>query len=114
MSSIPRLLNKDEIDRLPKWAAELARKYFAGEASHFLLHRNIYDLVRSGGKYVGLIDFLRRELLGTKHVVTYNRSEGIAFRSANPGETERAFLSQLRVSDPLLNPEKLQQLMREP
>ena len=33
MSSIPRLLSKDEIDRLPKWAAELARKYFAGEAS---------------------------------------------------------------------------------
>ena len=40
MSTSQRVLSKDEIDRLPAWAAEIARKYFAGEASHFLLHRN--------------------------------------------------------------------------
>ena len=109
-----RILTKDEIARLPRWAADLARRYYAGEASHFLLHRNIYDLVRSGGKYVGLIEFLRRELLGTKHIVTYNRSEGIVFRSENPHETERAFVAQLRVSDPLLTPERLHQMPRDP
>ncbi len=114
MSTTPRLLSKDEIERLPKWAAEIARRYFAGEASHFLLHRNIYDLVRSGGKYVGLVDFLRRELLGNKHIVSYNRSEGIAFRSDNARETERAFVSQLRISDPLMNQDKLQALPRDP
>ena len=109
-----RILTKDEIARLPRWAADLARRYYAGEASHFLLHRNIYDLVRSGGKYVGLVEFLRRELLGTKHIVTYNRSEGIVFRSENPHETERAFVAQLRVSDPLLTPERHQQMPRDP
>jgi AAA+ superfamily predicted ATPase len=109
-----RILTKDEIARLPRWAADLARRYYAGEASHFLLHRNIYDLVRSGGKYVGLVEFLRRELLGTKHIVTYNRSEGIVFRSENPHETERAFVAQLRVSDPLLTPERLHQMPRDP
>ena len=114
MSTSQRVLSKEELDRLPSWAAEIARKYFAGEASHFLLHRNIYDLVRSGGKYVGLIDFLRRELLGSKHLVSYNRSEGIVFRSDNAAETERAFVSQIRIADPLMNQEKLQALPRDP
>ena len=50
-----RLLSKEEIDRLPTWAAGLARKYFAGEASHFLLHHNIYDLVRSKGHIKSLM-----------------------------------------------------------
>lgn len=114
MSSSPRFLTKDEIERLPRWAADMARRYYAGEASHFLLHRNIYDLVRGGGKYVGLVDFLRREMLGTKHILTYNRSEGIVFRSENPHETERAFIAQLRISDPLMSSEKLHQIPRDP
>src|SRR5690242_16290004 len=114
MSSTPRLLTKDEISRLPRWAAEIARRYFAGEASHFLLHRNIYDLVRSGGKYIGLVDFPRRELLGTKHIAAYNRSEGITFRSDNANDTERAFVAQLRITDPLMSQEKLQALPRDP
>ncbi|HQR40636.1 MAG TPA: ATP-binding protein, partial [Blastocatellia bacterium] len=76
--------------------------------------RNIYDLVRSGGKYVGLVEFLRRELLGPKHLVSYNRSEGITFRSDNANETERAFVSQMRIGDPLMSLEKLQALPRDP
>lgn len=114
MSQTPRLLNKDEISRLPKWAGEIARRYFAGESSHFLLHRNIYDLVRSGGRYVGLVDFLKRELLGNKHIVGYNRSEGITFRSDDASATERAFVAQLRISDPLMSAEKLAALPRDP
>jgi SpoVK/Ycf46/Vps4 family AAA+-type ATPase len=107
----PRLLSKEEIERLPRWAADLARKYYAGEASHFLLHHNIYDLVRSKGQYVNLTSFLKRELLGTKHLVTYNRSEGVTFGST---DTERAFVAQLRISDPLMNSEKLQAIPRDP
>jgi AAA+ superfamily predicted ATPase len=111
MSSQSKVLSKDEIDRLPSWAATLARKYYAGEASHFLLHRNIYDLVRARDKYVGLLAFLQRELLGTKHLVVYNRSEGITFGSP---ETERAFVAQVRISDPLMSQEKLVALPRDP
>jgi hypothetical protein len=47
MSLQRRLLTLDELNRLPAWAAEMGRKYYSGEASHFLLHHNIYDLVRS-------------------------------------------------------------------
>ncbi|HET9532087.1 MAG TPA: ATP-binding protein [Blastocatellia bacterium] len=101
----------DEIDQLPGWAARMTRKYYAGEASHFLLYNNIYDLVRSGGEYISLLNYLQRELVGTKHLVTYNRSEGIKFGSS---EAERAFTAQLRVADPLMGREAFKQLPREP
>ncbi|MBX3276718.1 MAG: ATP-binding protein [Acidobacteria bacterium] len=98
-------------DRLPAWAAELARKYRAGEASHFLLHYNVYDLVRGRNSYQSLLGFLQRELLGGKGIVLYNRSEGITFDS---DETLRAFLAQQRVADPLLNISSANQLPRDP
>src|SRR5215475_2167196 len=42
-------------DGLPGWAKELAQKYRSGEASHFLLHHNVYDLNKSHGGYVSLL-----------------------------------------------------------
>jgi|DewCreStandDraft_3_1066083.scaffolds.fasta_scaffold00088_23 SpoVK/Ycf46/Vps4 family AAA+-type ATPase len=110
--SRPRpFLSLDEITRLPRWAGELVRKYYAGEASHFLLHHNIHDLVPANGQYVGLLAFLQRKLLGNKNIVLYNRSEGITFGSP---EAERQFLAQARVADPLLSREALRSLPREP
>jgi AAA+ superfamily predicted ATPase len=110
MSSRTKLL-LDGIDQLPGWAARMARKYYAGEASHFLLYNNIYDLVRSGSEYISLPNYLQRELVGTKHLVTYNRSEGIKFGSP---EAERAFQAQIRISDPLLGRDALKQLPKDP
>ncbi len=101
----------DEIEQLPVWAAKMARKYYAGEASHFLLHGNIYDLVRSGKDYISLLNYLQLELVGTKHLVTYNRSEGIKFGSH---EAERSFTTLLRVSDPIGSREVLKQLPKDP
>lgn len=101
----------DDISQLPGWAARMARKYYAGEASHFLFHNNIYDLVRSGNEYISLLNYLQRELVGTKHLVTYNRSEGIKFGST---EAERAFMSQLRVADPLAGRDAVKQLPKDP
>jgi SpoVK/Ycf46/Vps4 family AAA+-type ATPase len=101
----------DDLDQLPKWAARMARKYYAGEASHFLLHNNIYDLVRSGNDYISLPAYLQRELVGSKHLVTYNRSEGIGFGT---DEAERAFKARLRVSNPLAGSEFIKQLPKEP
>ena len=57
----------------------MARKYYAGEASHFLLYNNIFDLVKTGSEYISLLNFLQRELVGTKNLLWYNRSEGIKF-----------------------------------
>ena len=97
--------------KLPAWAAELARKYRAGEASHFLLHHNVYDLVRGRSGYLSLLGFLQKELLGSKGIVLYNRSEGITFDSE---ETLRAFVAQQRVADPLVNVTSASQLPRDP
>jgi SpoVK/Ycf46/Vps4 family AAA+-type ATPase len=94
-------------ERLPEWAGELARKYRAGEASHFLLYHNIYDLTRSRSGFVSLLSFLQQELLGNKRIVLYNRSEGLTFDSE---ETMRAFVAQQRVADPLINANTAAQL----
>src|SRR5205085_7456189 len=110
MSSRTKLL-LDDIDQLPAWAQKMARKYYAGEASHFLLYNNIYDLVRSGGDYISLPNYLQRELVGTKHLLTYNRSEGIKFGST---EAERAFAALLRVSDPLSGRDAIRNLPKDP
>ena len=96
---------------LPDWAEEIARKYRAGEASHFLLHQNIYDLTRSRNGFVSLLAFLQQELLGNKRIVLYNRSEGITFDSE---ETMRAFVAQQRAADPLINAKTAAQLPADP
>ena len=98
-------------ERPPAWAEELARKYRAGETSHFLLHHNVYDLVRARAGYLSLLGFLQKELLGNKRIVLYNRSEGITFDSE---ETLRAFTAQQRVADPLVNVTTASQLPRDP
>jgi SpoVK/Ycf46/Vps4 family AAA+-type ATPase len=98
-------------DGMPGWAEELARKYLAGESSHFLLHHNIYDLIRSRNGYVSLLAYLQREMLGSKRIVLYNRSEGITFDSE---ETMRAFIAQQRVADPLLDFKTPAQIPRDP
>ncbi len=96
---------------MPVWAQELSRKYRAGEASHFLLHHNIYDLMRSHNGYVSLLSYLQKEMLGNKRIVLYNRSEGISFDS---DETMRSFIAHQRVADPLLDFKTAAQLPRDP
>lgn len=98
-------------ERLPGWAEELARKYRAGEASHFLLHHNVYDLIRARNGYVSLLSFLQQELLGNKRILLYNRSEGVTF---DADETLRAFVAQQRVADPLLDFKTAAQIPRDP
>ncbi len=96
---------------MPVWAEELARKYRTGENSHFLLHHNVYDIVRSRHGYVSLLSYLQKEMLGNKRIILYNRSEGISFDSE---ETMRAFIAQQRVADPLLDFKTAAQLPRDP
>ncbi len=97
--------------QLPVWANDFARKYRAGEANHFLLHNNVYDLTRHGQSYLSLLGFLQNAVLGNKRIVLYNRSEGITFDS---DETMRAFIAQQKVADPLLNIQNASQLPRDP
>lgn len=66
---------------LPTWADDLRRRYLRGEASIFLLHGNVYDLVLSGGRTMTLTDFLGNVLLkdSKETIAAYNVATGIRF-----------------------------------
>ncbi len=66
--------------RLPDWAQQLKERYLSGEASQFLLHSNVGDLVRLQDEYIPLVEFLVRFLGRTKDcIVRYDLSEGLRF-----------------------------------
>ena len=71
---------------LPQWTEDLKRRYLRGEASQFVLHGNVNDLVLSGGKFVRLRRFLSDVLLTpTKDVVIqYNLATGVRFAKKRP------------------------------
>ncbi len=88
---------------LPAWVQIVRRKYLSGDASVFVLYRNIYDLQALDGKLVELEDYLFRTLLeGRKsRVLTYNPASGIRARTGRADDDgapalellERALLS---------------------
>jgi transitional endoplasmic reticulum ATPase len=62
--------NPTERDSLPLWAAELRDKYLAGEASTFVLYRNVFDVVLYEGRLLDLKSFVSEVLVGgTKQTV---------------------------------------------
>ena len=62
----------------PPWAEELRQRYLRGEASQFILHGNVFDVVAWNGQLVSLGDYLAKYLLGeTKDIiVTFNLANG--------------------------------------
>ena len=62
----------------PAWADELRQRYLRGEASQFILHGNVFDVVAWEGKLISLGVYLAEHLLGeTKDiVVVYNLASG--------------------------------------
>ncbi len=82
---------------LPLWAAEMKRKYESGEASQFLLHGNVFDLVPLRGEFVWLRRFLLDALSGGKEMVlTYNLSEGIGFANEEMKRKFKAFIEAMQ------------------
>ncbi|HEX7615320.1 MAG TPA: AAA family ATPase [Thermoanaerobaculia bacterium] len=66
---------------LPAWAEDLRRRYLRNEASMFVLHGNVYDVVLYGGKMLSLSNFLTDVLLKDSKdaVLLYNVSTGVRF-----------------------------------
>ena len=62
----------------PAWAEELRQRYRRGEASQFILHGNVFDVVAWDGKLIPLGTYLAEHLLGeTKDiVVVFNLASG--------------------------------------
>ncbi len=64
----------------PAWADTLRRRYLAEEASLFLVHGNVRDLVPVGDGYATLEEYIERLLARTKEVVCfYDYSRGLRF-----------------------------------
>lgn len=66
---------------LPAWADDLRRRYLRGEASIFVLHRNVYDSVLQAGRVMPLTDFLGTVLLKDSKdtIAAYNVATGVRF-----------------------------------
>src|SRR5262245_18469942 len=64
----------------PPWAAKLAELYFSGTTSTFVLHGNVFDVVRldAGGRWGGLAEFLADQLFGRWDLVFhYDLARGL-------------------------------------
>ncbi|MEO1234634.1 MAG: AAA family ATPase [Myxococcota bacterium] len=68
----------DSTRPLPPWAEELRATYLRGEASVFLLHGNVFDLISDEGELIPLVDYLTQVLLRKKDVVLhFNAATGV-------------------------------------
>src|SRR4026207_2032264 len=74
---------------LPAWAEDLRRRYLRGEASMFVLHGNVYDVVLCGRKMMGLTEFLTDVLLKDSKdtIAVYNVATGVRFTKRADGIT---------------------------
>lgn len=68
-------------ETLPAWADELKRRYLRGEASQFIIHGNVNDLILHQGTFLGVGEFLAKVLLAPSKdiIASYNLSSGVTF-----------------------------------
>jgi SpoVK/Ycf46/Vps4 family AAA+-type ATPase len=66
---------------LPVWAEDLRRRYLRGEASMFVLHGNVYDVVLYQKRMLALTEFLSDVLLkeSKETIAVYNVATGVRF-----------------------------------
>jgi len=74
---------------LPAWAEDLRRRYLRGEASMFVLHGNVYDVVLCSRKMMALTEFLTDVLLkdSKETIAVYNVATGVRFSKREDGTT---------------------------
>ena len=74
---------------LPVWAEDLRRRYLRGEASMFVLHGNVYDVVLCNRKMMALTEFLTDVLLKDSKdtIAVYNVATGVRFTKRDASVT---------------------------
>jgi transitional endoplasmic reticulum ATPase len=75
---------------LPAWAEDLRRRYLRGEATMFVLHGNVYDVVLYQNRMVALTEFLTDVLLkeSKETIIVYNVATGVRFAKRTPSVTD--------------------------
>src|SRR5207253_493457 len=73
----------------PAWAEDLRRRYLRGEASMFVLHGNVYDVVLCQKRMMALTEFLTDVLLkeSKETIAVYNVATGVRFSKRATGVT---------------------------
>ncbi len=64
---------------VPEWRDELRRRYLRGEASLFVVHGNVHDLVLYDDRLLPVPDFLAETLAKKDTVIRYNLATGCRF-----------------------------------
>jgi len=69
-------------EHFPGWSRTIAELYFSGTTSMFLLHGNVFDVVRAGAgpdpRWTGLAEFIAEQLFGRWDVVIhYDLARGL-------------------------------------
>src|SRR5215475_10398004 len=64
---------------VPEWRDELGRRYLRGEASLFVLHGNVHDLVLYDDRLMTVPDFLAQTVQKKDTIIRYNVSTGCRF-----------------------------------
>ena len=87
---------------LPVWATTLREKYRSGQASLFVLHNNVHDLIHHGDEWLTLRQFIAGGLVNppdakkTKKIIFYDLSQGIGFSNK---QEEIQFVKRCGVPD---------------
>ena len=83
----------------PPWAAKLAELYFSGTTSMFVLHGNVFDLVRmnaDGSRWGGLAEFLAEQLFGRWDVILhYDLARGLRPLAGSNGKRLQEMVTTL-------------------
>jgi transitional endoplasmic reticulum ATPase len=88
----PLIANAAMRNLLPRWAETMRQKYLAGEASTFVLYRNVFDNFLVADTVHSLQSFLVAELFKDtkKHVCEVSLERGIRVLKGNPGNDAAA------------------------
>ena len=117
MTKVRKVSKTDPLADLPRWAQQLARKYYTKTVSTFLLYGAVRDLqplqLEDGGRGFGTLKtFLSEELFGGRdHVLFYDRSSGI--RSATP-ETQKDLARAMTGYDAMYGTDYAKVMPRDP
>lgn len=82
---------------LPIWADTVRQKYLAGEASVFVLYRNVFDRYLVGDRAYSLVDFLAEILLrdNKERIVEFSIDRGVRYLKGGASEERQSLYAHL-------------------
>lgn len=84
----------------PAWAKQLEQLYFSGTTSMFVLHGNVYDLIRcedaDDNPYCGIHDFLAEQIFGTWDlVIGFDMAQGLRVLAGDDAKRHQQMVTTL-------------------